>query len=89
MENASGYWMEAAGIEPASVFNRSRDSAWSCVKSVPDTAGNVLVDSGTDWLRMSELDTDLQSVLLAWGRISPQVRESILLLTQPIACARD
>jgi hypothetical protein len=72
--------MEAAGIEPASGQNPSIWPVDSCVKNAAGSAGTVLVHGDAGCLLVSQLDSNLQSVVLGWDGMSVKNRQKILAL---------
>lgn len=76
------YQVEAAGIEPARNSDGTQDLYCNCVEGKAGRAVNTLHLGCPDWLRLSSLDTDLQSVVLAWDKLSEPIRRAILALIE-------
>ncbi|MDB5387167.1 MAG: hypothetical protein JWM11_2813 [Planctomycetaceae bacterium] len=75
--------LEAAEIDPAFLLDSRYCGVNTCIRTAALSARTVLVGSNTDWLRVSELDAALQSVLLNWDHLSLQIRKMIITLIQP------
>jgi hypothetical protein len=80
--------MEAAGIEPAFNFDGKNEGVCDCVNCEKCRAAPALHSGRPNWLDLSSIDADLQSVVLAWEGISEPIRQGILALVHAAAPAR-
>jgi hypothetical protein len=77
--------VEAAGIEPAHEIDANDEKVSDCVTRVEPRAAPALHSGRPDWLELSSLDADLQSVVLAWEKISEPIRNCIVALVYSVA----
>ncbi len=74
--------VEAAGIEPAFNLDGTAVTNCNCVNCQEGRAARALHPGCPDWLQLSSLGADLQSVLLSWRRLPEPIRRAILALIE-------
>jgi hypothetical protein len=72
--------VEAAGIEPACDFDGKNERVCDCVNCEKCRAARALHSGRSNWLDLSSIDADLQSVVLGWEEISHPIRKAIVAL---------
>ncbi len=76
----------AAGIEPAGNFDGTTETICDCVNCEQCRSAPALHSGRPNWLDLSSIDSDLQSVVLAWEQISGPIRKAIVGLVEASGC---
>ena len=79
---ASPLKVEDRGVEPLKDSAATSDADSTSVDCEACRAARALHLGDADWLQLSSLDADLQSVLLAWERLPEPIRRAILALVE-------
>jgi len=74
--------LEAAGVEPRDDFDASGYLPCGCVICDECRAARALHFSSSNWLDLSSLDADLQSVHAAWSSLPDAIRKAIIALVE-------
>jgi hypothetical protein len=77
--------MEAAGIEPASRYDASDEGVCFCESCLDHRAAVALHPGVAACLRASLIDIDLQSVVVAWGKLPETIRKKLLKLIASVS----
>lgn len=79
-----------AGIEPACDSDGIIKADYACGNCEQCRAAPALHFGRPNWLDLSSIDSDLQSVVVAWEKISKPIRKAILALVQSaVSTGRD
>ena len=75
--------MEAAGIEPASPESQPV-SGQRVSDGGRQRAANALHDSGTGWLELSRVDSDLRELIEAWPQLPEHIKAAFSVLASGV-----
>ncbi len=68
------------GLEPTASLDATSDVPCSFMTCEPCRAARALQTGHSDWLELTSIDGDLQSVVAAWDRLPTALRKAILAL---------
>ena len=77
---ALGEKMEDRGLEPLSNSAATNSGDCGCEECREGCAAPALHNCGSKCLKLSELDADLQAVILAWDEVPEAIRKAIAVM---------